>query len=259
MNPSPVESICRLCGKSAPLQNSHIVPEFLYEHCYDKKGRTMILPVRKDKVKIAQKGMRMKLLCTACEQFLNDQYEKPFHLFWSQCVQIQNPILENILILSGFDYRVFKLFHLSVIWRFMVSGAGVTADPGWADRISRSAEILRQLLLQGDPGESRSYSVMGACIVNPGTRLCMRGVIVPPTIGGSAEFLMSTMTYDGFEWMIYHAPNSFPGMDKFTLKSHGEIHCPVVEFPRHRPLLELLKKFSPELIQNANRYAGRTN
>lgn len=32
--------------------------------------------------KFLQKGLREPLLCEGCEQFLNDNYEKPFKRYW---------------------------------------------------------------------------------------------------------------------------------------------------------------------------------
>lgn len=62
---------CRLCGASDRLQNSHVLPEFIYENLYDPKHRFLDLGSSNEKIlKIQQKGLREKLLCGDCEMHL---------------------------------------------------------------------------------------------------------------------------------------------------------------------------------------------
>src|SRR3546814_16606531 len=60
---------CALCLLPKPLQDSHIIPEFLYGVMYDDKHRYNVLslaPERRERIE--QKGVREQLLCRDCEQ-----------------------------------------------------------------------------------------------------------------------------------------------------------------------------------------------
>jgi len=54
---------------------------------------------------------------------------------------------------GGIDYKLFKLFQLSLLWR-----AGVSDRPIFKEvALGRHQEILRRMLLDDDPGESHKY------------------------------------------------------------------------------------------------------
>ena len=62
---------CRLCLKEKPIQNSHIIPEFLYKPLYDNLHRFKSLSTLPEiKIEYKQKGIREKLLCRDCEQYI---------------------------------------------------------------------------------------------------------------------------------------------------------------------------------------------
>jgi hypothetical protein len=109
---------CRLCLKEKPVQNSHIVPEFVYKELYNEKhqlfaARTLFAPNAAPSV-------------------------------------VQGPFK----VLSGLDYRNLKLFLLSILWRFgetslpMLTGA----------HLGTHSEILRRLFDGADPGHHSLYS-----------------------------------------------------------------------------------------------------
>lgn len=109
---------CRLCQKKRKLKKSHIIPELLYKGFYNDKGHMMGITGRGNKGwKPLQKGLRELLLCGGCEQFLNDEYEKPFLHDWiSDCPLPRNLITNRVYPISIPSYKSFKLFHLSVLF-----------------------------------------------------------------------------------------------------------------------------------------------
>ena len=154
------ENLCRLCGQPSVLRDSHIVLEFLYKDLYNEKGHMMGIN-GKGKLgwKALQKGIREKLFCDNCEQLLNDRYEKPFVKYWRE----NNPLPETLrpgelIEIQVPDYNAFKLFHLSVFFR-----AGISSLPTYRDaKLSKKHEArLRDLILNGDPGEHWEYMVFG--------------------------------------------------------------------------------------------------
>ena len=119
---------CALCELDKPLRKSHIVPEFLYAKLYDIKGRAIGIHgqghLRREFI---QKGLREKLLCDDCEQFLNDNYEKYFKEYWFDKNPLPQVIPAEGVLLRNIDYKAFKLFHLSVLFR-----CGVARHPTYS-------------------------------------------------------------------------------------------------------------------------------
>jgi hypothetical protein len=59
--------------------------------------------------------------------------------------------------INGLDYAMFKLFHLSVLWR-----AGVSTREEFRNvKLGSHEDVIRQMLLRDDPG-ARQVSSLGA-------------------------------------------------------------------------------------------------
>ena len=148
---------CALCLRERDLKRSHIIPEFLYESLYDDKHRLQILSVLPDeKNQLKQKGERERLLCDGCEaQF--SRYERYASLILGSKLPIKVEREGNLLTLFGLDYKKFKLFQLSILWR-----AGISTLPLFSRvQLGPHAERLRVMLLAEDPGLPEQY----ACIM----------------------------------------------------------------------------------------------
>lgn len=139
---------CALCLKDAELCRSHVIPEFLYESLYDEKHRLHVLSVLPDQPNWReQKGLRERLLCEACEQLLSP-WERYASLVLKGGVPLAYRREGNVVFISGLDYRQFKLFQLSVLWR-----AGISSLPFFSKvKLGKHAETLRKCLLTGNPG-----------------------------------------------------------------------------------------------------------
>lgn len=145
--------ICALCKKHAELRQSHIIPEFLYKSMYDDKHRFHVLSSVPDlQDSMAQKGLRERLLCGACEALLSklERYARGVlsggePLGWSK--------EGSAVHVSGIDYPRFKLFQLSILWR-----AGVSSLPMF-NRVDLGPHepILRAMLIAGDAGDETTY------------------------------------------------------------------------------------------------------
>ncbi len=106
---------CRLCRQPKPLQDSHIVPEFVYKPLYNAKHQLFGL-AGTTKVKIFQKGVREKLLCKECEQQFSryENYAARTLFATGYPFSPKGPFK----IFSGLKYEDLKLFFLSLLWRF---------------------------------------------------------------------------------------------------------------------------------------------
>jgi hypothetical protein len=135
-----------LCLSPKSLRHSHIFPEFFYDRTYGDDGR--FVAIRRDptiKPRPFQKGLREYLLCSDCETAIGrcESYSS------SLLRKLDAGVAENGYILhSSFDYTLFKLFAVSLIWRASVARNGFFA----AARLGPFKERARMMLLSGDPG-----------------------------------------------------------------------------------------------------------
>lgn len=73
---------CIFCGAADPVRRSHIIPENLYRHAYDEKHRLIVVNAGLDELDLRQLGHYEPLLCTTCEGYFNDHFEKPCLAFF---------------------------------------------------------------------------------------------------------------------------------------------------------------------------------
>lgn len=145
---------CQLCLEDKTLCKSHIIPEYFYDRLYTGNRLLEIQVSGEGRPSFyRQKGIREKLLCKECETYLSrfENYAKT--LFEGGYANITHERIGRIAVCKGLDYHKFKIFQLSVLWR-----AGVSADPMFSNiKLGRHQEILRRMIVDGDPGESYSY------------------------------------------------------------------------------------------------------
>lgn len=157
---------CRLClTGSVTLRYSHVLSELLYEEVYDERHRTVGVDPRPEKKdKIMQKGLREYLLCADCEGRVAK---------WEHCAAnvLRNfPATDDkrpgeIVWVRGIDYRMFKLFQMSLLWRCSIAEGPTFAavDPGPHE------DKVRQMLLAADPGKPWQYGCIIAALRQPGS------------------------------------------------------------------------------------------
>ena len=193
---------CALCLQEAELRRSHVLPEFLYETLYDEKHRLQVLSIIPEQGNWhEQKGLRERLLCDACEQKLS-VWERYASLALKGRLPLTFRQEGSVVHIGGLDYTRFKLFQLSVLWR-----AGVSTLQFFEKvQLGKHAEILRRLLLAGDPGSSERYGCFmfglkhesGAftgIIMQPG-KVCLHGHIGYRFVFGGFLWSMLTSSHD---------------------------------------------------------------
>jgi len=113
---------CALCRQDRNLCRSHIIPQFLYAKMFEGGQKAHVLStdgnVRPKKVPT---GTYEKLLCQECENRLSvwENYAKRV-IFGGEPIYGSEPTPFG-LYFQGLDYRQFKLFQLSMLWRANVS------------------------------------------------------------------------------------------------------------------------------------------
>lgn len=174
--------ICKLCKQEGELCGSHVIPEFVYAPLYDDGGKMVSFRFGEGGIRsqLLQKGLREPLLCSACEQLLNHDYEQPNVDLWRRLAGHQReldphwklfatPDGDQGVHVRGVNYASFKLFLLSMLWRSSVSGRPEFA----AVQLGPYEEPIRRMLLQGDPGAKSDFPCIVFLYREP-------GVILPP-------------------------------------------------------------------------------
>ena len=213
---------CRLCRKHHPaLRNSHIVPEFLYRNLYNEKRHMMAIrqpQPRHGASKVLQKGIREPLFCESCEQHFNEHFEKPFLDQWST-VTLPDPWeTDRDSRISVDDYSSFKLFHLSVLFR-----ASVSSLPTY-DQVALGPHesVLRQLLLDRNPGDEFEYPVCGQAVVHHRSRRLVQA-ITRPELRPINSHRYYAMAYGGIEWWIKVSSHRHKEFQHLFLRPDGTI------------------------------------
>lgn len=147
--------VCRLCKNERELKRSHILPEFIYRPLYDKDHKIKVVstdPARR--VYYERKGLRERLLCCECEQLLSvwEGYASRFMSSRQWPVnQITN--FQREFSCDKIDYRKFKLFQMSILWRMSVTSIRFFSDVN----LGPHEETIRAMLLSENPGEPYDY------------------------------------------------------------------------------------------------------
>ena len=209
--------VCRLCREECSLRNSHILPEFLYKHCYDEMGRAIVVsPDKRSKI-LAQKGIREPLLCDGCEQHLS-RIEGGFKRLWYNGELLPDEILGGHIELRDFNYNQFKLFHLSILWRSSVSKLDECASVN----LGRHEDNIAELILAGDSGEESKYRIFGQVITHADTKVAHDWISFPQRYrfqGHTAYFTC----YAGCKWTFLISSHSTDKFKRFCLRDNGSI------------------------------------
>ena len=153
-----LEQNCKLCGQTKPLCRSHIVPELAYAPIKNDKNQMYAIG---RKVETVQIGYREKMLCSDCETFLSG-YESKFKKLWMDTIppdfnHLATKPLKDVISVEVPDYDAFKLFHLSVFWRAVVS----TGFKIGSISLGRYEDEIAALIREGKPGQVGDFPFFG--------------------------------------------------------------------------------------------------
>ena len=226
------KQVCRLCKREGKLRYSHIIPEWCYKPIYDSQHRLHELSTNESVPNkfFRQKGLREYLLCDACEELLGDSEKYVREVFYGG-VEIAIKREGNPLVLGDLDYKKFKLFQLSILWRCGVS----TLPKLSAVDLGRHQEPLRQMILNSKPGEPHEYGcVMSAVLtesMQPTGKIdVVDGLMVFPEemrIHGHKAY---RIIFAGSTWVFVVSSHSISYPDrKLFLSKDGTLILPLVK------------------------------
>lgn len=185
---------------------SHIIPEFMYSSLYDDKHRFHeISDDINKKNSFLQKGIRERLLCNQCEQHLS-KYESYACQALSPGYDLKVQNEGKLIRISGFDYKNFKLFALSILWRAGISNLDIFDQV----RLGHHEEILRKMILDDDPGHENTYPFILAPIIDK--NMLLEALIVKPTPTRVENHYAYRFVFGGLVWAFIVSSHKVPEM-----------------------------------------------
>jgi hypothetical protein len=160
---------CKLCGTDAKLVKAHIVPEAFFRAMMGEPGEGALLISNNKSVHPRRSPIGVydrELVCGPCEVgFGNyDDYGQQVLLtetFARTPVHHGKRALGSLL--DGVEYRRFKLFALSVLWR-----AEVSSHPYYRHiQLGPHFQKLQDMVRRGDPGEPNDFAVCLCEYISP--------------------------------------------------------------------------------------------
>ena len=216
---------CRFCGTRTQLRKSHILPEFVYRPLYDAKHRALTFPADAPSGYL-QKGYRTRLLCESCEQFFNENFEKPFRR-----VFFDDPVLPKVAFRRKYkvnvrNYAAVKLFLLSVLWR-----AGVCRQaPFEKVDLGEHESTIRQMLIEQAAGGAENYPIFAYLALLPDSHEVAPFVVQPYSMGAIEDFRTYVFVFGGCMWHFVLSRDRIPKLlVNNVLRSNGDIVIPTVD------------------------------
>jgi hypothetical protein len=206
--------ICKLCLREAKLRNSHILPEFFYVSLYDDLHRVMNVP-SDEKEKFMQKGEREYLLCQECESKLS-KYEGYAAKLIPKIQKFPKDNSGLFVCSDCVDYKQFKIFQLSILWRASVSQRKMFAQ---VDLGSKHEERIRRMLVDEVPGKSSDYGCFMTLFPDPKN---LDKIIWSPLrirLSGHNGYKFMTGNLMWFFFVTSHAPH--PEFQEFFVQESG--------------------------------------
>jgi hypothetical protein len=237
---------CRLCRESRTLVESHILPEFLYKPTYDERHSSIYLDVDSEQTGTRRRGFWEILFCEECEERFN-RWETYFAEIWfNRSVRPPFSLARNrFLTIRGIDYRKFKLFHLSIIWR-----AGISSlRPFRGVRLGGQADALRCLISADNPGPLGRYPIAAIALQDDDGGY-KDDIIQLPRPGKYKGHHFCSAVFGGVHWTYGVSGHSSGSPFPSTLGSDGTLRLAVQRWSENRAVLDLaavLQRLGPDL------------
>jgi hypothetical protein len=156
--------LCKFCGEQKLLIKAHIIPEWMYEPLYDEKHKIFSFSSSGNpkKIKRPSSGEYEKnLLCSICDNKMGafEQYGSLiFKGGGNKPISIKTENGDRVAIhhISGLNYKLFKLFLLSLLWKASISSRETYKNLKIS---SDEEERIKEMISSEDPGGKDSFPV----------------------------------------------------------------------------------------------------
>lgn len=167
--------ICQLCKVEKRLiRRSHIIPDFMYNGLFNEKHFIADIDLTgKRNTRLYPNGYYdSNILCKECDNILIGRLESyakvvlfggkgkrsDYHKIDQEIDVLGNKILH----VKNIDYKRFKLFLLSVLWRASISKQEIFRHVN----LGSHEDIIRKMIYDSNPGDENVYS-MGIFLFTP--------------------------------------------------------------------------------------------
>ncbi|MCR4328485.1 MAG: hypothetical protein NUV53_03115 [Patescibacteria group bacterium] len=226
---------CKLCLQDKQLlKKSHIIPNFMYGDLFD--GDHSLFKVRLSdwsKQKLQTGEYEANILCANCDNKLIGGLENYACqvLYGGKIngVEMRNEINQNgveFTYAKGIDYKKFKLFLLSLVWRCSISKRVFYKQ---VELGQKHEETIRAMIYGGDPGKQMDYP----CFISSYRKHneLPAKVISQPTKFRHDGGVAYSIILGGIVYMYYISKHSVPQVISETvINEHGElkiVHMPL--------------------------------
>jgi len=170
---------CRLCKENKRLVKSHIFPEFMYKPLYDENSKFKIISLKNGSIKKEpSKGIYERLLCERCDNEIIGKYENHASkiLFGDGKKEIEIENTNYGQLIRGVDYKLFKLFQMSLLWRTSIS----KREEIHRINLGPHEDRMRKMILNEDPGEFYDYGVI--ILLFPESSKKLKDLLISPEL-----------------------------------------------------------------------------
>ncbi len=179
--------VCKLCLQEKELLESHIMPRQVYKQSglLAKYEPIKVINATRDKVETITDrtfdGVKYSLCCKSCENIMGT-YESYFGSVFYQPtiakslgITVAEKSWEDDMLrqYTGLNYTYIKLYYLSIFYKMSISNHKEHLDMTLGEKHN---EIIRKLVLNGDPGSDEAYKIMR---IRPITREKGKGIMFP--------------------------------------------------------------------------------
>lgn len=174
--------VCRLCKKEVQLiRQSHIIPKFMYKGIYEKSKKLVEVNLWKTHEPKFRPTPTYDeyILCKKCDNEVLGRLETyAADVFFERTDLDFERVSEGgvtSLIVKNVDYKKFKLFLLSILWRASISKQELFKE---IDLGRKHEETIRAMIYENNPGEADEFPV---CVFGIRSRenLMLRTVVQP--------------------------------------------------------------------------------
>ncbi len=234
---------CKLCGKERDLCKSHVLPEMAYSEVTNWESHPRMVVVRDvAEGRISdlsqQTGYWERLLCKQCEgQFNKYETYAAKHLLNVDLPTPRNTA-DRMITLRVDDYRLLKLFLMSVLWRVGVA----TGDFFRCVDLGPHEARLREMLHTENPGEPDDYG----CLITPllpEPEIPVETIVAMPRatrLDGHNGYLL---VFRRFAFQYFISRHQIPiGVKEAFLNKDGQLRMVWARITHFEPLRQLLNR-----------------
>lgn len=122
LNPIEEQGHCLLCGDFKTLQKSHVIGKTIFNSLLKLVPNGHAYKVSQNKIEKSGDNWVMKMLCSNCEKYFNQQFENyAVDVLRSKRNEVSVSRSNNVVTFSNIDAKKIALYLLSIYWRGALS------------------------------------------------------------------------------------------------------------------------------------------